>query len=43
MSPNVVHEMNTVDVKEEPKLGPVRTDQLGRLHDRPKVAKVAEK
>ena len=34
--------INTSDVKEGPKVGPVRAGQLGRLKGRPKVAKVAE-
>ena len=38
----MVQGINTADIKEESRAGPVRTGYLGRLQSRPKVAKVAE-
>ena len=35
--------INLAEMREGPRVGPVRIGQLGRWQDRPKVAKVAEK
>ena len=43
VAPLVEQGLDSPEIKVGPSIGPVRTGKLGRLQDRPKLAKVAEK